>query len=150
MYLTTGVEVTQRITETYVWLCSAYNPNSSVKKKIIFIGWSCGAFTARAVAGMVARYGILRAKDGDYKSKNFKGLVDQLRATYFKQNVEMAGVASRIQWMPEDNSLAVSNYKTLGSFEPADIEAYACWETVGTFSESFLSHPESIASTFSL
>lgn len=96
---------------------------------------------------MVAHYSILRAKDCDYTSKAFKGFVDQFRATYFKQNVEMAGVASKIQWMPEDNNIAVANYKTLGGFEPAEIEAYACWETVGTISKSFSYHCEGITST---
>lgn len=77
------------------------------------------------LAGMVSRYGILRAKDGKYKIDKFTGLVDKLRATYFKQNIDNARIASKIQWNP------VANHETLGKFLPVDVEAYACWETVG-------------------
>lgn len=74
---------------------------------------------------MVSRYGILRARDGKSRTDKFTGLVDKLRATYFKQNIDKAGIASRIQWNP------VANHETLGKFLRADVEAYACWETFG-------------------
>ena len=85
MHLTVGIEVTRRISETYTWLCSVCNADASVQKKI-FVGWSRGAFTAHAVAGMVSRYCILRAKDGKCKTDEFMGLVDKFRATYFKRS----------------------------------------------------------------
>lgn len=131
MHLTVGIEVTQRISEAYTWLCSVYNADPSVQTKIIFVGWSRGAFTALAVAGMVSRYGILRAKDGKYRTDEFTGLVDKFRATYFNQNIDKAGIVSKIQWSLEDTRLAVANHETLGKFLPADVEAYACWEIFG-------------------
>ena len=132
MQMSFGVEAPDRITQTYIWLCSVYK--ESVKNKIIFVGWSRGAFTVRAVGGMVSRYGILRAADGNYKSDAFKKLVDKLRATYFKENIDKAGMTSKIKWCREDTGLAVTNVSDLGVFKPAEIEAYACWETVGTLS----------------
>ena len=99
--------------------------------KIIFVGWSRGAFTARAVARVVSRYGMLRAKDGKERTDEFTGLVDKLRALYFKQNIDKARIASKIQWNLEDTRLTVANHETLGKFLRADAEAYACCETVG-------------------
>ncbi len=92
MQLSFGVEAPDRITQTYIWLY-----NESVKNKIIFVRWSRGAFTVRAVSGMVNRYGILRAVDGNYKSAAFKKLVDKVRATYFKENIDKARMTSKIK-----------------------------------------------------
>lgn len=85
---------------------------------------------------MVSRYGILRAADGNYKSDTFKKLVDKVRATYFKENIDKAGMTSKIEWCRGDTGLAVTKVSNLGVFTPAEIEAFACWKIVGTFSKS--------------
>ena len=69
-------------------------------------------------------------------------------ALHTSSEVDKAGadMASKIQWNLKDTSLAVADHKTLGQFLPADVEAYACWETVGKFLKSLCCRSRSSAS----
>ena len=139
IYLAVGAEVTERISQAYQWLCGAYYGPKNAKTVaakdptlIVCIGYSRGAFTARAVAGMVERFGMLKAKPGvDYQSATFKSLVDRLRATYFWQNVEKAGLTGKLNFFPEDEKAAVKNVTELGEFNKAELWGIACWDSVG-------------------
>lgn len=125
-----GAGLVQRIVRGYTFISRNYEPGD----KIFIIGFSRGAYTARALAGMIATQGLL--------SQQFnRGSVDAYKlgtqAWYrYRKTVKSKGDS----WLP-DFATAVLNLDVWDflnddlkdtDFIQADIEAVAVWDTVGS------------------
>lgn len=53
---TFGKGLSENVAEAYKWLMDQYNPED----EIFIFGFSRGAYTARSLAGFIAKYGLLR------------------------------------------------------------------------------------------
>jgi uncharacterized protein (DUF2235 family) len=125
-----GAGLVQRIVRGYTFISRNYEPGD----KIVIVGFSRGAYTARALAGMIASQGLL--------SQHFnRGSVDAYKrgtqAWYrYRKSVKAKGES----WLP-DFATAILNLDvwdfisddlTDADFIPVDIEAVAVWDTVGS------------------
>ena len=125
-----GAGLVQRIVRGYTFISRNYEPGD----KIFIIGFSRGAYTARALAGMIATQGLLGQQFN-------RGSVDAYKlgtqAWYrYRKTVKSKGDS----WLP-DFATAVLNLDVWdflnddlkdADFIQADIEAVAVWDTVGS------------------
>lgn len=125
-----GAGLVQRIVRGYTFISRNYEPGD----KIFIIGFSRGAYTARALAGMIASQGLL--------SQQFnRGSVDAYKLgtqAWYRYRKSVKGKGD--SWLP-DFATAVLNLDVWdflnedledADFIQADIEAVAVWDTVGS------------------
>ncbi len=125
-----GVGVTARIARGYTYLSRNYLPGD----RIVIVGFSRGAYTARALAGLVAAQGLLKPElvDADDDSRFDVAAAAWYRWRHGGDNTveKLVDLVSEfIEW-PQ----AVARQKTLtdDSFvADAKIAAVAVWDTVG-------------------
>jgi uncharacterized protein (DUF2235 family) len=124
-----GVGVTARIARGYTYLSRNYAPGD----RIVIVGFSRGAYTARALAGLVAGQGLLRpelaaADDADrydtataawYRWRSGRGTLLQHLGDGLIRLAESFGSFSRAKALDD------------AAFVPATIAAVAVWDTVG-------------------
>ncbi|KAH8765217.1 hypothetical protein F5882DRAFT_14929 [Hyaloscypha sp. PMI_1271] len=101
-----GLGLARNVISAYSNLVDNYHEGD----KIVLIGYSRGSYTARALAGLLARIGIPR----NVNQKSLK----KLYKMYFKQELKQPGVAERV--MNEYNC-----------HRNVQIEALCCFDTVG-------------------
>jgi len=124
-----GVGVTARIARGYTFISRHYVPGD----RIVIVGFSRGAYTARALAGLIAGVGLLKpelvADDDDTR-------FDTAAAAWFRwryghddlfQKILDFG-AELVEWRA-----AFANERKLSaeSFVPVTVAAVAVWDTVG-------------------
>jgi hypothetical protein len=125
-----GVGVTARIARGYTYVSRNYEAGD----RIVIVGFSRGAYTARALAGLIAGEGLLRpelvAADDDTR-------YDTAAAAWYRWRHGKATTFQKIvDGITEFAELhsAFSKAKTLNddSFIPVEIAAVAVWDTVGS------------------
>ncbi|RKP44450.1 DUF2235 domain-containing protein [Pararobbsia silviterrae] len=124
-----GVGVVARIARGYTYISRNYLPGD----RIVIVGFSRGAYTARALAGLIAGQGLLRpdlaASDDDTRYDTAVSAWYRWRHgsdTTFQKIVD-----GLTEWF--EIHTAFSNPKPLDdtSFVPVKVAAVAVWDTVG-------------------
>jgi uncharacterized protein (DUF2235 family) len=122
-----GEGVDQIITSAYQWLVDHYNPGD----EIFIFGFSRGAYTARSLAGFIAKCGLLKAGG----ALGVKQLYNRYRRTEARtlwvllnaqQNGDPDGFTPEEQWM-------------LKYSMPVHIKMVGVWDTVGDLGVPWLS-----------
>jgi uncharacterized protein (DUF2235 family) len=140
-----GSGVFENIAETYRFLVDNYQPGD----QIFLFGFSRGAFTARAVAGMVNLFGLI--------DRQMVSMLPTLVATYFAKKTPEENKAAtdpkasmRRKWMPlvkrETIAEQIKRLLSSGNRQIVDIQFIGVWDTVATigvrpFDISFTSNP---------
>lgn len=125
-----GVGVVARIARGYTYISRNFVPGDS----IVIVGFSRGAYTARALAGLIAGEGLLRP---DFVTVDDDTRYDTAVAAWYRwrhgHETTFQKIADGLTEMLEIHN-AFSNAKNLdvSSFVPAKITAVAVWDTVGS------------------
>lgn len=124
-----GVGVVARIARGYTYISRNYEEGD----EIVIVGFSRGAYTARALAGLIAGQGLLRP---ELASADDNDRYDTAAAAWFRWRHSQDTTFQRIaDGLTEFMRLhkAFPNPKPLdkNSFVPVDITAVAVWDTVG-------------------
>jgi hypothetical protein len=124
-----GVGVIARIARGYTYISRNYVPGDS----IVIVGFSRGAYTARALAGLIAGQGLLKP---DLASADDNARYDTAAEAWFRWRHKQDTTLQRLlDGLTEFMRLhkAFPNPKSLNdnSFVPVDIAAVAVWDTVG-------------------
>lgn len=125
-----GVGVTARIARGYTYISRNYEPGD----RIVIVGFSRGAYTARALAGFVAGEGLLRpelaAADDDRR-------YDTAAAAWFRwrhgRDTTLQKIVDGFVELTQMHT-AFSKARSLNddSFVPVEVSAVAVWDTVGS------------------
>lgn len=121
----TGTGLGENVREGYEFLCSNYEDGD----EIFFLGFSRGAYTARAMAGLIGEVGLLTKKGIPYLAEIFRDVQHEHDPHYkpehstlpFKDKVSAADPLYR-------RELARRGMTRLG----VPIKAIGVWETVGS------------------
>jgi hypothetical protein len=125
-----GVGVTARIARGYTYLSRNYLPGD----RIVIVGFSRGAYTARALAGLVAGEGLLRpdlaAADDDHR-------YDTAAAAWFRwrhgrDTTWQKIVDGFVELTQMRNAFSQARALDDASFVPVELAAVAVWDTVGS------------------
>jgi uncharacterized protein (DUF2235 family) len=126
---TLGAGLITRIVRGYTFISRSYVPGD----KVFITGFSRGAYTARALGGLIATKGLLDATQIDLTDKE-RAYKLGTAAWYEYRHAAMAADATWLQKL-EDTILDIPGiFITLPSeslLRPAPIEAIAVWDTVG-------------------
>jgi uncharacterized protein (DUF2235 family) len=120
-----GFGLMDNVAEGYRWLVSRYQDGD----RIYLFGWSRGAFTARSLAGVVARCGLLReAEDEDARR-----VVDRYRQG------SAATPLYRLEWLSseERERLPAEDRWLLDRSRRVDVHFIGVWDTVGALGVPF-------------
>ena len=115
-----GKGLDENIRSAYEWLIENYN----VGDEIFIFGFSRGAFTARALAGLVAIEGILKA--------GAPIGVTELFDRYKKGNEESIWKLKVIEASGDADKLTEQEKWLLKYSQPADVKVIGVWDTVGS------------------
>jgi hypothetical protein len=124
-----GVGVTARIARGYTYISRNYVPGDG----IVIVGFSRGAYTARALAGLIAGEGLLRPELAAADDVN---RYDTAAAAWFRwrhgHDTTVQKIADGLSELLEMHG-AFSKARSLNddSFLPVQISAVAVWDTVG-------------------
>ena len=125
-----GAGLVQRIVRGFTFISRNYEPDD----KIYIIGFSRGAYTARALAGMIASQGLLRQKFD-------RGSIDAYKLgtqAWYRYRKTVKGKEDN--WLPDfttailnlDVGDFLNNDLKDADFIQAGIEVVAVWDTVGS------------------
>jgi hypothetical protein len=124
-----GLGVVGRIARGYTYISRNFVPGD----RIVICGFSRGAYTARALAGLIAGEGLLRP---DFAAKDDDTRYDTAVAAWYRWRHREATLQEIADGFTELLAihLAFPNARRLDadSFVPANIAAVAVWDTVGT------------------
>jgi uncharacterized protein (DUF2235 family) len=123
-----GAGIVERIVRGYTFISRNYTPGD----KIYLVGFSRGAYTVRALAGMIGKCGLLDATQYDLESNRedaYRMGTSVWRSYREHSNVNSSLLAKIIDDAPHFLHVDVDPNKML-YFVP--IEAVAVWETVGS------------------
>jgi uncharacterized protein (DUF2235 family) len=126
---TVGTGLVVRIIRGYTFISRVYQPGDH----IFIVGFSRGAYTARALAGLIAAEGLLDAKRLDLNDKdNAYRLGSAVWSTHFRkrQNAN-ANLLGRAEGFILELPGFFSKDPPVGQLIQAPIEAVAVWDTVG-------------------
>jgi uncharacterized protein (DUF2235 family) len=115
-----GQGLDDNIRLAYEWLIENYNDGDD----IFIFGFSRGAYTARALAGLIAIDGVLKA--GSPVS------VSELFARYKKGNEETIWKLREMQASGDTGKLTEQERWLLKYSQPADVKMIGVWDTVGS------------------
>jgi uncharacterized protein (DUF2235 family) len=115
-----GQGLDENIRLAYEWLIENYNDGD----EIFIFGFSRGAFTARALAGLVATQGILKAGSPIG--------VTELFDRYKKGNEESIWRLKEVQASGDTSKLMEQERWLLKYSQPADVKVVGVWDTVGS------------------
>jgi len=130
-----GAGLVARIARGYTYISRNYVPGDS----IVIIGFSRGAYTARALAGLIARQGLLRP---DLAAIDDNDRYDTAAAAWYRwknsRNTTLQKIADGLTEFVELHKAFPNPQKLDDScFVPADIAAVAVWDTVGALGIPF-------------
>src|ERR1700676_2712932 len=115
-----GQGLDENIRLAYEWLVENYNDGD----EIFVFGFSRGAFTARALAGLIAIQGVLKAGSPIG--------VTELFDRYKKGNEESIWKLKEVQASGDTSKLTDQERLLLKYFQPADVKVVGVWDTVGS------------------
>ncbi len=123
-----GAGIVTRIVRGYTFISRNYNPNDD----IFIVGFSRGAYTARALAGLIAKQGLLAKELTQDKELAYrKGAEAWYR---YRKSVSNVGILQRLAEYAADFPAFLSNNTLHASdFTPVTnkIKAVGVWDTVG-------------------
>ena len=124
-----GVGVTARIARGYTFISRNYVPGD----RIVIVGFSRGAYTARALAGLIAGEGLLQPA---LAAANDNTRFDTAAAAWFRwrygnDNLFQKILDFGVQLVEWRNAFIDARQLSADSFVPATIAAVAVWDTVG-------------------
>ncbi|MDB5976264.1 MAG: hypothetical protein JWR07_3024 [Nevskia sp.] len=124
-----GVGVITRIARGYTYISRNYEAGDS----IVIVGFSRGAYTARALAGLIAGQGLLKP---ELAQTNDPNRFDTAAAAWYKWRLERDSFLQKMLDRFADIVVtrdAFTHPKPLtdNSFVPVSISAVAVWDTVG-------------------
>ncbi|KAH6693654.1 hypothetical protein F5X68DRAFT_258536 [Plectosphaerella plurivora] len=129
-----GMGIAMRIKEVYSFLAANYFDGD----EIILIGFSRGAFTARSVAGMIAKLGLLTREGIDYFYPIFMdmkrwncGGEDLFPSVPFADKPQGPDAAEKYRAKLEELGLTRVRQRG-GDGSLITVKAVACWDTVGS------------------
>ena len=129
-----GAGLITRIVRGYTFVSRNYRPGD----RIILIGFSRGAYTARALAGLIAAKGVLDASklDASKTDEENKKAAYRLGTAVWYDYRRAAlktrrGLLGRLQELVTDLPGFVSRPPKADLLCPAEIEAIGVWDTVG-------------------
>jgi Uncharacterized alpha/beta hydrolase domain (DUF2235) len=115
-----GQGLDENVRLAYEWLVENYNGGD----EIFIFGFSRGAFTARALAGLVAIQGVLKAGSPIG--------VTELFGRYKKGNEESIWKLKEMEAARESGKLTEQERWLLKYSQPADVKVVGVWDTVGS------------------
>ena len=116
----TGKGLDENIRLAYEWLIENYSDGD----EIFIFGFSRGAYTARSLAGLIAKLGIL--KPGSPIG------VAQLFGRYKRSDEETIGKLRELQEAGKLENITLEERWMLKYSQPAKIKVVAVWDTVGS------------------
>ena len=122
-----GKGLNENVTEAYEWLIDNYSPGDD----IFIFGFSRGAYTARSLAGLVAKHGLLKA--------GAPLGVKQLYERYKRQDDRTVWQLQRLSGLGQLNDATVEEQWLLKYSQPINIKVVAVWDTVGALGIPFFS-----------
>lgn len=119
-----GKGLSRNLREAYEWLVQHYRDGD----EIFLFGFSRGAYTARTLAGMIARCGLL--------TPNASMTVPEVFERY--REGKAATPLHRLEWKVRDgDSLSPDDQRLVDSSRRVDIEFIGVWDTVGALGVPF-------------
>ncbi|MCB0873025.1 MAG: DUF2235 domain-containing protein [Thermoleophilia bacterium] len=120
-----GFGLMQNVTEAYTWLVENYSDGDQIH----LFGYSRGAFTARSVAGVIARCGLAREPD--------PATIDRLIARY--RSPQAVTPIVRLGWMSteERSGLPEEDRWVFDHSRRVDVHFIGVWDTVGSLGVPF-------------
>jgi uncharacterized protein (DUF2235 family) len=127
---TVGAGLIVRIVRGYTFISRVYRPGDT----IFIVGFSRGAYTARALAGLIADQGLLDGTKLDLADKdNAYRLGSAVWSAHFRKQQQANGnLAGRAEGLILELPGFFSSAPPVGELIPAPIEAVAVWDTVGS------------------
>ena len=125
-----GAGLTQRIVRGYTFVSRNYEPGD----KIYIIGFSRGAYTARALTGLIVTLGLLKNKFNRSSADAYK----LGTCAWYQFRKSNNGGFSMADFTTAIANFDMSAYLRAGSIDPIDfapvasIEAVGVWDTVGS------------------
>lgn len=123
-----GAGIISRIVRGYTFICRNYQPGD----KIVIAGFSRGAYTARALAGMITKAGVM-----DYAKLNIASKEDAYRYgfyvwAYYRQqrNANLAQKLINNLWLQVQSAGFQVGEEHMIRYVP--VEAVGVWDTVGS------------------
>jgi uncharacterized protein (DUF2235 family) len=122
-----GKGLNDNVTEAYEWLIDNYNLGDD----IFIFGFSRGAYTARSLAGLIAKHGMLKA--------GAPLGVKQLYERYKRKDDRTVWQLQRANSLGELKDATVEETWLLKYSQPINIKVVAVWDTVGALGIPFFS-----------
>jgi hypothetical protein len=124
-----GVGVTARIARGYTYISRNYVDGD----RIVIVGFSRGAYTARALAGLIAGEGLLKP---EFVACNDDSRFDTAAAAWFRWRYGNDNLFQKlldfgtelVEWRA---AFADAKQLSADSFVPVEVTAVAVWDTVG-------------------
>lgn len=142
-----GAGLTQRIVRGYTFVSRNYEPGD----KIYIIGFSRGAYTARALTGLIVTLGLLKNKFNRSSADAYK----LGTCAWYQFRKSNNGGFSMADFTTAIANFDMSAYLRAGSIDPIDfapvasIEAVGVWDTVGSMGiPKFDAKEEALIDTF--
>ena len=114
-----GKGLNDNVTEAYEWLIDNYSSGDD----IFIFGFSRGAYTARSLAGLIAKHGLLKA--------GAPLGVKQLYGRYKRKDDQTVWQLQRANSLGELKDATVEETWLLKYSQPINIKVVAVWDTVG-------------------
>jgi uncharacterized protein (DUF2235 family) len=127
---TIGAGLIVRIVRGYTFISRHYLPNDS----IIIVGFSRGAYTARALAGLICKKGLLDARKTDLTNKEQAyRMGSAVWYAYHRAAIQRkTNLLGELENLISDLPGFLMQPPADDLLVPADIEAVAVWDTVGS------------------
>lgn len=124
-----GVGVTARIARGYTFISRNHAPGD----RIVIVGFSRGAYTARALAGLIAGVGLLKPElaASDDNSRFDTAAAAWFRWRYGHDNLFQKILDFGVELVEWRTAFAKARQLSADSFVPVRIAAVAVWDTVG-------------------
>ena len=123
-----GTGTVSRIVRGYTYLSRMYEPGD----RIVIVGFSRGAYTARALAGFVLGQGLMKRVDGQDKASAYQAAL----AAWYRYRSRSPTPATALATLLADFQNPIARIRAAG-LDPQDfvavprLEAVAVWDTVG-------------------
>jgi uncharacterized protein (DUF2235 family) len=114
-----GKGLNDNIAQAYEWLIDNYSPGDD----IFIFGFSRGAYTARSLAGLIAKHGVLKA--------GAPLGVKQLYQRYKRKDDRTVWQLQRLSTLGQLTDASVEEQWLLKYSEPVNIKMVGVWDTVG-------------------
>ena len=131
-----GKGLNDNVTQAYEWLIDNYSPGDD----IFIFGFSRGAYTARSLAGLIAKHGLLKA--------GAPLGIKQLYERYKRKDDKTVWQLQRASALGKLTNATVEETWLLKYSQAINIKVVAVWDTVGALGVPFFSIEGISRSTF--